>query len=226
MNCLWMGGFAGCCTGYWRWRRRLRSFSQKEGVDYLLAVPSENELEARMMLRDRVWPVESIKKRLSIHWWGGVKSEVDESAEGETIKVNWLPLTDLETLSLVAGTSPDSQDGPDLIEVKGHAMAKRALEVAAAGGHHLMLIGPPGSGKTMLSRCLPSILPSLSLEECLEVTRVYSIAGLLGKGQYLIKQRPFRAPHHTCSAIALVGGGRMANPGGDQPGPSRGAVPG
>jgi magnesium chelatase family protein len=97
--------------------------------------------------------------------------------------------------------------GEDLSEVRGQANAKRALEIAAAGGHNLMLFGPPGAGKTMLARRLPGILPAMSVEESLEVTRIHSVAGLLGEAGGLITQRPFRAPHHGISMAGLVGGG-------------------
>jgi len=100
----------------------------------------------------------------------------------------------------------------DFSDVKGQKAIKRAMEVAAAGGHNLLIIGPPGSGKTMISRRLPSILPDLTFEESLEITKVYSVAGMLSnKG--LITKRPFRAPHHTISNISLVGGGRIPKPG-------------
>ena len=102
--------------------------------------------------------------------------------------------------------------GLDLSDVKGQAHAKRALEVAAAGGHHLLMIGPPGCGKTMLARRLPGILPPLDLEESIEVTCVYSAAGLL-REPGLLRTRPFRAPHHTISGVGLVGGGRLPRPG-------------
>jgi magnesium chelatase family protein len=100
----------------------------------------------------------------------------------------------------------------DLGEVRGQAHARRALEVAAAGRHHLLLVGPPGCGKTMLARRLPGILPPLTLEEAIEVTCVYSAAGLLGEPG-LVRRRPLRAPHHTISGIGLVGGGRLPRPG-------------
>ena len=101
----------------------------------------------------------------------------------------------------------------DLKDVKGQALARRALEIAAAGGHNLVLIGPPGSGKTMLARRLPGILPPLSFSEALEVTRVHSVAGLLRDRGTLVSQRPFRSPHHSASGPSLVGGGSYPKPG-------------
>ena len=101
----------------------------------------------------------------------------------------------------------------DFSEVKGQENIKRALEVAAAGAHNVLLLGSPGSGKTMLARRLPSILPDLSFEEALEITKIHSVAGTLKKDVPLITTRPFRAPHHTVSGISLVGGGRIPKPG-------------
>ncbi len=101
----------------------------------------------------------------------------------------------------------------DFSDVKGQESVKRALEVAAAGGHNLIMIGPPGSGKSMLAKRLPSILPPLSLAESLETTQIHSVAGKLNRDTSLISQRPFRAPHHTISQVALVGGGNNPQPG-------------
>ena len=101
----------------------------------------------------------------------------------------------------------------DFADVRGQESVKRALEVAAAGGHNLIMIGPPGSGKSMMAKRLPSILPPLSLSESLETTQIHSVAGKLSRDTSLISQRPFRSPHHTVSQVALVGGGNNPQPG-------------
>lgn len=101
----------------------------------------------------------------------------------------------------------------DFSQIKGQASAKRALEISAAGGHNVLMIGPPGSGKTMLARAFPSILPDMTFDEALEVTKIHSIAGTLDKNVGIITERPFRAPHHTSTTVALTGGGKNAKPG-------------
>ncbi|MBI3332476.1 MAG: YifB family Mg chelatase-like AAA ATPase [Candidatus Omnitrophica bacterium] len=108
---------------------------------------------------------------------------------------------------------PQPPDASDFSEVKGQALAKRAIEVAVAGGHNLLLMGPPGAGKTMLAQRIPAIMPGMSLEEALETTRVYSVANLLPAGRPLMTARPFRAPHHTISDAGLIGGGIIPKPG-------------
>jgi magnesium chelatase family protein len=101
----------------------------------------------------------------------------------------------------------------DFSEIRGQDQAKRALEVAAAGGHNIIMLGPPGSGKTMLAQRLVTILPDLSLNEAIETTKIFSVASLLNKGEMVLMNRPFRAPHHTISDAGLVGGGQVPKPG-------------
>ncbi len=115
--------------------------------------------------------------------------------------------------ALVATDAAEAPPSDDLADVRGQLVGRRALEIAAAGAHHLLFNGPPGAGKTMLARRLPGLLPPLSFDEALTVTTIHSVAGLLPPGGGLLRSRPFRAPHHTCSDVALVGGGSIPRPG-------------
>ena len=118
---------------------------------------------------------------------------------------------DVEAMFAKEREDPENQE--DFAQIHGQAEVKRAAEIAAAGMHNFLMIGPPGSGKTMIARRIPGILPKLSLEESLEITKIYSIAGLLREKESLILKRPFRSPHHTTTAEALAGGGRVPGPG-------------
>ena len=155
-------------------------------------VPRENAMEAAVVEGIEVLAVESL-------------AEVAASLNGEQ-----------EIFSVVhevEALKPAEPYADDFADVKGQTHAKRALEIAAAGGHNVIMIGPPGSGKTMLARRIPTILPPMTLDEALETTKIHSVAGKLGTTHGLMSQRPFRAPHHMASPMALIGGGNSPQPG-------------
>ena len=155
-------------------------------------VPRENAMEAAVVDGIEVLAVESL-------------TEVAASLNGEQ-----------EIFSVVHEVESEVPVEPyadDFADVKGQTHAKRALEIAAAGGHNVIMIGPPGSGKTMLARRMPTIMPPMTLDEALETTKIHSVAGKLGTTRGLMSQRPFRAPHHMASPMALIGGGNSPQPG-------------
>lgn len=156
-------------------------------------VPAENAREAALVDGIEVYAVDTLRS-LAAHLLGA--QQLERFVPGED-----------------AGPSADLYRGTDFADIVGQEHAKRAMEVAAAGGHNLIMRGPPGSGKTLLARAMPSILPPMLGDEALEVTRIYSVAGLLSSGTSLVTSRPFRAPHHTISHAGLVGGGSVPRPG-------------
>ena len=155
-------------------------------------VPKENAMEAAVVDGIEVLAVESLTEVAS-----SLNGEIEIAAENREIDTS----SEVQTYA------------EDFADVKGQAHAKRALEIAAAGGHNVIMIGPPGSGKTMLARRMPSIMPPMTTEEALETTKIHSVAGKLGASRGLMSQRPFRAPHHLASPVALIGGGQNPQPG-------------
>jgi magnesium chelatase family protein len=162
-----------------------------------LIIPSANAREAAVVHGVNVFPVNSLLE---------VRELLNSAAQGNIFAQ---PLTVDTTLLLAEAASYHA----DFRDVRGQHVAKRALEVAAAGGHNILMIGPPGSGKTMLAKRLPSILAPLRFEEALETTKIHSVAGVLNKDEGLVTHRPFRSPHHTISDAGLIGGGMIPRPG-------------
>lgn len=156
-------------------------------------IPKGNAMEAAFIDKIEVYPIETL-------------AEVVLFLKGE-LQIN---MNDCKTYE---ATLKEHDFKHDFAYVKGQASAKRALEIAAAGGHNVIMIGPPGAGKTMLAKCFPSILPNLTFEESLEVTKIHSVSGILDSSKGIVIERPFRSPHHTATLIALSGGGLKAKPG-------------
>ncbi len=167
--------------------------ARKLGLKRLL-VPADNVTEAAVVNKLEVYGVSSLRE--VVEFLGG--------------KIQLEP-TVIDTRALFASAAGHFDF--DFSEVKGQESVKRAFEVACAGGHNILMVGPPGAGKSMLAKRLPSILPPLSMAEALETTKIHSVAGKLSKGSMLMTSRPFRTPHHTVSPVALVGGGASPMPG-------------
>jgi magnesium chelatase family protein len=158
-----------------------------------IIVPFENRLEAAVVQGITTFPVSTLSQLIEF-FRGYTRIEPEE--------------TDVSRIFDKSMTYES-----DYAEVMGQELAKRALEVAAAGGHNLIMIGPPGSGKTMLAKRIPSILPPISFDESIETTKIFSVSGMLNKDQAMITHRPFRSPHHTISDAGLIGGGHFPRPG-------------
>jgi len=169
-------------------------FAKQNGFKKIF-LPKINAPEATLVEELEIFPVENLNQLLSHLFKRSSIAPFKKTTDNIFFKKNTLP--------------PEF----DMAYIKGQENAKRALEIAAAGSHNLLMSGPPGSGKTMLARTIPGILPEMSREEILEVTKIYSVAGILPPEKPIIQQRPFRSPHHSASAVALIGGGQFPKPG-------------
>jgi magnesium chelatase family protein len=169
------------------------ALAREKGVKAVF-VPAVDAVEAALVEEVAIYPVETLHQLVA-------------HLNGERLVEPFIP--DPRMLDL----KEDVIYGQDMAAVRGQEHVKRALEVAASGGHNILMSGPPGSGKTLLARSTPSILPRMVIEEALEVTKIYSVSGMLPSDVPLVLQRPFRAPHHTISHAGLVGGGRLPRPG-------------
>ncbi|KPK38723.1 MAG: hypothetical protein AMJ78_09565, partial [Omnitrophica WOR_2 bacterium SM23_29] len=165
--------------------------SENNKYDFIL--PYENAKEAAIVKGISVYPVKNLYEVINF-----LKGHLKIEPQKVDIDEIWNSFCEFDL---------------DFSDVKGQWHVKRGLEVAAAGGHNVLMIGPPGAGKTMLAQRLPTILPELSFEEALETTKIHSVAGLLNSQNFLVSKRPFRMPHHTVSYAALVGGGSVLRPG-------------
>lgn len=164
---------------------------KKLGIKKII-LPRENAKEASIVTGIDIVPVSTLEQTVNyLNKNENIEFQIDSEKKEEEFGSNYI----------------------DFSEVKGQKNIKRAIEVAASGGHNILMIGSPGSGKTMIARRIPTILPDLSFEECLEVTKIHSIAGNLTEKNPIIKIRPFRSPHHTISSVSLIGGGKIPKPG-------------